>query len=528
MNKEKCGMKIAYKVIYNQDWVSFFNYTQEPMTPAHVDHMVDEVAEGGADLMLINPNGQRVSYPSRVWQTHWDGYKPGRPEWFEGVPQESLPKMFFGKDYQHHLGQLKRLADQGCDYLARALARCRQAGIVPGVSVRMNDSHGTYRSGRHPWVSDFYWDHPQWHLKKRFRGRNLLFMYTLDYRQPEVRQRFLALIRELVTGYSFEVLELDFLRHPPYFPQGNTEKHCGIMTEFVREVKQLLDSCDGDRSLFVRVPVTAAVAYDLGLDVGEWAGEGLINGVTASAFCHTAWEMEVDEFSRVLGDTVAFYAGAEYTASQPERFHIADYHKDPTRFMPLDERKLRGFAAAYHASGADGVYLFNFFVPRDRPVVADNEPKYAVLGELGEPAKLRGKPKTYTLTAGGKDWRYREVDGPEQVPCFMERDLPRTFSILMATEPVERSVEVEVFVEGDAGNRLEDLRLHINEFSAGDAAGIEPVSDDLLENPCRNDKPVNKIVFNASSEMLLEGRNRLVFHSACVPLTVLTIEVRVG
>ena len=39
--------KTAYKVIYNQDWMSFFSYTKEPMTPALVDHMVDEVAEGG-------------------------------------------------------------------------------------------------------------------------------------------------------------------------------------------------------------------------------------------------------------------------------------------------------------------------------------------------------------------------------------------------------------------------------------------------------------------------------------------------
>ena len=51
----------------------------------------------------------------------------------------------------------------------------------------------------------------------------------------------------------------------------------------------------------------------------------------------------------------------------------------------------------------------------------------------------------------------------------------------MASEPVERPVEVEVFVEGDPGNRLGDLRLHINEFSAGNAVDIEPVSNEFLE-----------------------------------------------
>jgi hypothetical protein len=39
------------------------------ITPADVDRMVEKVAEGGADLMLLNPNSQigRVNYPSQVW-----------------------------------------------------------------------------------------------------------------------------------------------------------------------------------------------------------------------------------------------------------------------------------------------------------------------------------------------------------------------------------------------------------------------------------------------------------------------------
>jgi len=30
-----------------------------------------------------------------------------------------------------------------------------------------------------------------------------------------------------------------------------------------------------------------------------------------------------------------------------------------------------------------------------------------------------------------------------------------------------------------------------------EAGGIEPVSNDYLEHPCRNDRPVNRLVFNA-------------------------------
>ena len=46
------------RVIYNQDCTNLFVTEKEPLAPRHVDRMVDEVAEGGADLFLVNPNAQ--------------------------------------------------------------------------------------------------------------------------------------------------------------------------------------------------------------------------------------------------------------------------------------------------------------------------------------------------------------------------------------------------------------------------------------------------------------------------------------
>ena len=224
-------------------------------------------------------------------------------------------------------------------------------------------------------------------------------MHTLDYRQPEVREHYLALIRELITDYSFDVLELDFLRHPPYFPPDNTEEHRGLMTEFVREIRRLLDRPEGDKRLLVRVPDTAAVSYDLGLDLKTWAREGLIDGVAASAFCHTGWQTEVDEFRRLLGDEVAFYPGAELIAGNPERFSIAeDQSKDPHTIHAVGRAENAWICGCLLRPVEQTEYIcFNFFCPRDRNLFADNEPKFEVLGELSDPAKLRGKPKTYIL-----------------------------------------------------------------------------------------------------------------------------------
>ena len=70
---------MPYRLIYNQDCSHLFGRTSEAITPAHVDEMVDEVAPGGAELMLINPNTQRANYPSKVWQTFNDWSNPGKP-----------------------------------------------------------------------------------------------------------------------------------------------------------------------------------------------------------------------------------------------------------------------------------------------------------------------------------------------------------------------------------------------------------------------------------------------------------------
>ena len=60
--------KPEFKVLYNEDDTAIFHATETSVKPEHVDTMVDEVADGGADVMLICPNSQTVNYPSKVWE----------------------------------------------------------------------------------------------------------------------------------------------------------------------------------------------------------------------------------------------------------------------------------------------------------------------------------------------------------------------------------------------------------------------------------------------------------------------------
>ena len=83
--------KTTYRVMYNYDSGPIFEGTG-PARPAHVEQMVDEVAEGGADVLLICACDQRTYYPSKVWQTHWEGFEEGDRSFFGSIPKKTLDR----------------------------------------------------------------------------------------------------------------------------------------------------------------------------------------------------------------------------------------------------------------------------------------------------------------------------------------------------------------------------------------------------------------------------------------------------
>lgn len=159
--KKPVRSKPQYRVLFNKDCTDFFD--RGGHTKEGVQRMVDEIADGGADVLLVNPNAQRVNYPSKVWQTFWDGYKEGDRSFFGGIADDGVPRR------EHWVRHMAKLAEE-CDYLATALARCREKGIAPGISLRMNDMHDA------PWPtshmhSRFWKENPQFRLKP-YDGRS--------------------------------------------------------------------------------------------------------------------------------------------------------------------------------------------------------------------------------------------------------------------------------------------------------------------------------------------------------------------
>lgn len=490
-------MKNRCRVLYNQDCTNLFAVTKEPLTPAHVDRMVDEVADGGADLFLVNPNAQRVNYPSRVWQTFWDGYAPGRREFFGPVPEDSIA----GREAW--VVQMKRLADAGCDYLARALARCRARGIAPGVSIRMNDMHDV------PWpgsnlFSGFYLAHPELRLAN---PASCGWSATgLNYEHAAVREHYLALIREIVGGYDFDVLELDFLRFHCYFPRTDFAGHCAIMTGFLREVRAVLRATGRDIALMARLPATPAAAYELGFDVGAWAREGLVDGLAAGAFLATQWNTDVAGYRALVGNGVAVYACTDHAADRRANL--------PARELPRSSELLRGFAAGHLATGADGVEMFNFFCTREAQ--PPHDPVFSVLRELGRLEGLRGLPKTYTLMSG---WMVAETDGALQLPLALPQGQARALDLQQAAEPRGAKVTAELLFEGGVDVRPAQLWLRLNHWPIGPAGGVRVLAE--------GDKSFTVVSFSVPVAALGDGHNALVLRNEGAALTLLSLDVRV-
>ncbi len=486
--------KPEHKVIYNQDFYELFYelFTGEfpcniekPINPEHVDHMVDEVADGGADVFLVNPNSQKVNYPSKVWETYWDN------EEFRGT-RLGLSKVF---------GKVEELAQQ-CDYLEQALARCRQRGIVPGVSIRMNDMHGFGEWPKSPMFSRFYMEHPEWQLDGRHPARGYASR-ALNYAIPQVRDHYMSLIREIASEYDIEVLELDFSRFQAYFYRDNIQQHCATMTKFIAEVRSAVDATGQEIALMPRIAATPGGALGLGFDVQAWAQQGIIDGITVSEFLSTGWELPIAQFRSLVGPDVAVYAGTDAEAFTWEGLNQQQ--------LALDAELLRGFAAGYLASGADGVNLFNFFIPRQKR--QPQEPLFNVLAQMGDLESLRSKERRHAITSG---FQIAEFDLPRQVPVELSPGQSRKFGMTLAGEGPGVQGSLLIIFDGTAHS--DDLWLYLNDQPIGCAAQVVEGEQGTFQSQVAT--------FDLPQGAVRDGTNEVIVRCENTTIRIVGLEVR--
>ncbi len=210
---------------------------------------------------------------------------------------------------------------------------------------------------------------------------------ALDYTIPEVRDKAFRVLQDVATRYDVDGLELDFFRHPVFFkPQMTgapvTQDHCDMLTELLRRVRRMVDDVAARRErpllIAVRIPDSIGYCKGIGLDVERWLKDDLIDLLVAGGYFHLQpWENIVAVGHRY---DVPVYPCLSASRLSSDRFN----NLSVTRL-----KTWRAEAARAWKAGADGIYVFNCFNPRD-----------PIYRELGDPKLLKGLDQEYQVNVG--------------------------------------------------------------------------------------------------------------------------------
>jgi len=335
-------------LVINEDNSHFFGTRRpEDMTLAGLNAFVDQYAGSAVTHLFLCPNAMRASFRSGSRDAIWDPVHGKEPD---GLWPRNA----------------KRLFEAGLDPYQVWISRCRQKGISPWLSMRMNDVHSVDEPDNFM-HSSFWRDHPEyWRVPNGSAGPWV--NRAMNYAHAVVREHQMAFVRELLERYDPDGLELDWMRFGYHLTPGREREESEILTDFMREVRSTTAEWSKRRDhpilLGVRVPAHPDAASGLGMDGVLWARRGLVDMIVPCPFWSSSdFDIPVELWHERLGkaaDRVTVAPGIEHNARPwPGGAAVAN-----------DLAALRGFAASAYHRGADSLYLFNWMDSQTRPVPA--------------------------------------------------------------------------------------------------------------------------------------------------------------
>ncbi|MCK5802127.1 MAG: family 10 glycosylhydrolase [Lentisphaeria bacterium] len=276
----------------------------------------------------------------------------------------------------------RELIEQGADCLKLVVDYAHENDMEAFWSMRMNDTHD---SGSKPEKLHFLYpklkqDHPDWLVGTPFERTKHGRWSSVNYALPEIRELAFGFIEEVCENYDVDGIEMDFFRHMCYFPSvanggKASDEERAMMTGLVRRVRAMTErvGLERGRPILVAVRVADSVEFnrDMGFDLERWLQDGLVDLlVTTGYFRLNPWHHTV-KLARKYG--VASFPGMSESRIRGE-----------TRFRRNSREGYRGRAANAWFAGADGLYYFNSF-----------NPKNSLWRELGSADTLVGANKLY-------------------------------------------------------------------------------------------------------------------------------------
>jgi len=398
------------RILFNTDGGAAAFYRFQP----------DTIADG-LEFLINDLDGTQVDVFMPCFQHGDDDF------WFPTRVAQYFGQYHDGKflEREKHFKQaaenIRALIDEEVNPMVVWTEQAHRRGMQCWPSMRMNDIHKDHAD---IWPSLL----SKWEkennvrigadLPDHYKDSRLSYTWAMDYGLKQVRDHKFAVIEEICRDYDVDGFEMDFMRAPYLFRNGQRDRVTPLITGFVRRVRNRLNEIGQVRgrrmALAVRVPPTRAKATMIGLDVSTWIREGLVDVVVPMDAGYLDMNADVADFvSLAEGTGCRIYGGLE--------MNVIDYIKSGKASAPM----LRAAACGFYQEGAAGIYLFNYDAHSPSlPFLPEHK---QVLREIGDPQLLAGTDKHYIVT---RDMRRQtsEETWPPMHKVGGEMQLPATLT----------------------------------------------------------------------------------------------------
>ncbi len=262
---------------------------------------------------------------------------------FTPIPEETNNK--YGNVVNKYVDAMKithrHLLEKNIDVFEMAVSEIKKAGCEVWFSLRMSDHHIFEGLS-----TEF--------LDKNCFAKSQFDAGRVDFSRRPIQTYFKNYIKELISNYDIDGIELDWLRTTPIIPAEKCNDYA-ILNDYMKELREVVNAGNTTKHLAVRVLPELSVNLDNGIDVAQWVADGSVDRVTLESFyIPTNFEISIDEWRKAIQEknvnlnAYELYCGTDNGVSCTDRF----YHY-------MTPELIRGFASTHISRGADDVYLFN-------------------------------------------------------------------------------------------------------------------------------------------------------------------------
>jgi len=436
------------RLLHNNDGTDLLAnlwHGRRPLCLADLEACVDLVAEGGATTFMMCTGSDFAYYRSKYSRVFGDDLSGALPNLGDTLMM----------NYYRNFCNLEK---EGADFIGATLARARHNGMETFLTYRMNDCHmADTRKPRTIYTSDFWMAHPECWMGGKEGWRGWHADGAFDFAHQAVREHKYNMIAEQIDLYGglIDGYELDFLRFPIFFKAGKGPENAELMTGLVRRVRAKLDSAGAELGrrllLAVRVPDVWQSCLDNGLDVRAWVAEGLVDFISIGVYWRGDPSVNADAFRKESGiesRAIPVYACVDDGSFDPREVY--------THGM------LRGAASFALSHGADGIYLFNYFLAeynmgRFAPEAGGKACRIRtpqLMRELASAKALSGRSKSYSYYSGKVEFGLK-YKSPMPLRCSAGAPSEITFDVADKLGWLHRPEHVYVMLRCNSSDAME-------------------------------------------------------------------------